>query len=73
MTIRGNKVILDVDLARIYGVPTKRLNEQVRRNPDRFPSDFAFFLTNQQVPKLEVANCDRFYPWRMPKAAHGLR
>ena len=44
-TIRGQKVILDFDLARIYGVPTRRLNEQVRRNAKRFPSDFMFKLT----------------------------
>jgi hypothetical protein len=43
-TIRGQKVILDADLARIYGVPTKRLNEQVKRNLDRFPEDFMFQL-----------------------------
>jgi hypothetical protein len=49
MTIRGQKVILDADLARIYGVPTKRLNEQVRRNADRFPPDFAFVLTREEV------------------------
>jgi phage regulator Rha-like protein len=53
MTIRGQKVILDADLARIYGVPTKRLNEQVRRNPDRFPPDFGFILTNQEVINLK--------------------
>jgi len=52
MTIRGQKVILDADLARIYGVPTKRLNEQVRRNTDRFPPDFAFLLTDQEVTNL---------------------
>jgi hypothetical protein len=46
MTVRGKRVILDADLARIYGVPTKRLNEQVRRNTDRFPPDFAFVLTD---------------------------
>jgi len=49
--VRGQKVILDVDLARIYGVPTKRLNEQVRRNADRFPPGFAFVLTDQEVTK----------------------
>ena len=43
--IRGHKVILDSDLARIYDVPLKRLNEQVKRNNDRFPSDFMFQLT----------------------------
>jgi hypothetical protein len=53
MTVRGKKVILDADLARIYGVPTRRLNEQVRRNTDRFPSDFAFVLTEQEVADLK--------------------
>jgi hypothetical protein len=45
--IRGDKVILDEDLAELYGVEVKRLNEQVRRNLDRFPADFMFQLTNQ--------------------------
>ena len=49
---RGERVILDADLARIYGVPTKRLNEQVRRNGDRFPPDFVFLLTRQEVAYL---------------------
>jgi len=53
VTIRGKRVILDADLARIYGVPTRRLNEQVRRNADRFPSDFAFVLTEQEVTNLK--------------------
>ncbi len=48
-TFRGQKVILDSDLAKIYGVTTKRLNEQVKRNTDRFPADFAFQLTHQEV------------------------
>jgi hypothetical protein len=51
-TIRGQKVMLDADLARIYGVPTKRLNEQVRRNDRRFPADFMFQLTMQEVAAL---------------------
>jgi hypothetical protein len=51
-TIRGQKVILDSTLARIYGVTTKRLNEQIRRNPDRFPSDFVFRITAQEVGGL---------------------
>jgi len=51
-TIRGQKVILDSDLAHIYGVPTKRLNEQVRRNAKRFPSDFLFQLTAREVDSL---------------------
>lgn len=52
ITVRGQRVILDADLASIYGVPTKRLNEQVRRNADRFPTDFAFVLTDQEVTNL---------------------
>jgi hypothetical protein len=45
--VRGEKILLDEDLATLYGVTTKRLNEQVRRNPGRFPSDFVFQLGNQ--------------------------
>jgi ORF6N domain len=51
-TIRGQKVILDFDLAHIYGVPTRRLNEQVRRNARRFPSDFMFKLTAAESESL---------------------
>jgi hypothetical protein len=51
-TIRGKKVILDADLARIYGVPTRRLNEQVKRNSKRFPADFLFQLTDKEVESL---------------------
>lgn len=50
--IRGRKVILDSDLAALYNVPTKRLNEQVRRNPDRFPEDFMFQLTEVEADSL---------------------
>jgi phage regulator Rha-like protein len=50
--IRGQRVILDSDLAVVYGVPTKRLNQAVKRNPDRFPADFAFQLVNQEVANL---------------------
>ncbi len=52
-TIRGQKVILDSDLARIYGVPTKRLNEQVGRNAKRFPHDFLFQLTSTEADNLK--------------------
>ena len=45
-TVRGVKVMLDRDLAELYGVETKRLKEQVRRNIDRFPKDFMFELSN---------------------------
>ena len=52
LTLRGKRVLLDSDLARLYGVPTKRLNEQVRRNADKFPGDFAFQLTREEVTNL---------------------
>ncbi|HET6992393.1 MAG TPA: ORF6N domain-containing protein, partial [Bacteroidia bacterium] len=50
--IRGHKVMIDEDLARIYGVTTKRLNEQVKRNLDRFPKDFMFQLTEKEIISL---------------------
>jgi hypothetical protein len=50
--VRGQKIILDFDLAALYGVPTKRLNEQVRRNLDRFPSDFMFQVTENEMEIL---------------------
>ena len=58
MTIRGKQVMVDRDLAILYGVETKRLNEQVRRNVERFPERFRFQLTKEETDKL-VANCDR--------------
>src|SRR5262249_48982538 len=54
--IRGEKVILDSDLAELYGVTTKRLNEQVRRNRDRFPTDFMFQLTEEEFDRLRSQN-----------------
>src|SRR5256886_15390318 len=51
-TIRGQKVILDNDLAHVFGVPAKRLNEQVKRNADRFPADFMFQLTDAEHDAL---------------------
>jgi len=50
--IRGHKVMIDVDLAELYGVSTKRLNEQVRRNQKRFPPDFMFQLTKAEAENL---------------------
>ncbi|MGD1019773.1 MAG: ORF6N domain-containing protein [Verrucomicrobiia bacterium] len=50
--IRGQKVILDADLARIYGVSTARLNQQVRRNRKKFPPDFVFELTREEFDNL---------------------
>jgi len=50
--VRGQRVMLDSDLAELYGVPVKRLNEQVRRNRRRFPSDFMFQLTREEHEAL---------------------
>lgn len=57
LLIRGKKVIIDSDLAKLYGVQTKRLNEQVKRNIQRFPEDFMFQLTSEELAEV-VANCD---------------
>ena len=56
--IRGQKVLLDFDLAEMYQIPTKRLKEQVRRNIERFPDDFMFQLTSEELQL--VAKCDQF-------------
>jgi hypothetical protein len=53
MLIRGEKVILDSDLAELYGVETRRLNEQVRRNIAKFPEDFMFQLTEEEFADLK--------------------
>ncbi len=57
LQMRDQKVILDADLARLYGVTTKRLNEQVKRNRDRFPEDFMFQLSLEEKAEV-VAICD---------------
>ena len=57
LVIRGYRIMLDRDLADIYGVKTSRLNEQVKRNIDRFPEDFMFQLTDQEKEDV-IANCD---------------
>jgi hypothetical protein len=59
LTIRGHRVIIDADLAEVYGVPTKALNQAVKRNANRFPEDFAFRLTAEEKTEL-VTICDRF-------------
>ncbi len=52
LVIRGQQVMLDRDLAELYGVETKRLNEQVRRNKERFPEEFYFQLTDDEQNSL---------------------
>ncbi len=67
--VRGERVMLDSALAEIYGVPTKRLNEQLRRNRKRFPADFAFQLTAEEFANLrsQIATSGyggrRYRPW----------
>ena len=52
VSIRGLDVILDVDVANLYGVETRRINEAVKNNPDKFPSDYMFVLTSEEVTNL---------------------
>ena len=63
--IRGERVMLDSDLAPIYGVTTKRLNEQLKRNRSRFPEDFAFQLSAEEFMDLksQIATSS----WRIPR------
>src|SRR6266566_8971039 len=70
LTIRGHRVMLDSDLAAIYGVTTKQLNQQMRRNLGRFPADFAFQLTTKEFAALRsqivTSNARggrRYLPW----------
>jgi len=59
--VRGRKVMIDADLAYLYGVATKALNQAVKRNIKRFPPDFMFPLLKREKNEL-VTNCDRFKP-----------
>ena len=56
LLIRGKRVILDYDLARLYGVATKVLNQAVKRNLDRFPEDFMFQLTKAETEEWQRLN-----------------
>jgi Pyruvate/2-oxoacid:ferredoxin oxidoreductase gamma subunit len=56
LVVRGKKVMLDRNLAQLYGVPVKRLNEQVKRNIKRFPEDFMFQLTKKEAEVLRSQN-----------------
>ena len=71
LLIRNRKVMLDRDLAELYNVPTKRLNEQVKRNIKRFPEDFMFQLNSDEKSEV-VANCDHLkdlkYSYQYPYA-----
>jgi ORF6N domain len=62
VVIRGHNVLLDASLAALYGVPTKRLNEQVRRNVRRFPEDFMFRLSANETLSLRSQNATSKFP-----------
>ena len=59
MSIRGNQIMIDRDLAELYGVKNRGLNQAVKRNMERFPERFRFQLTKEEMNEL-VTNCDRF-------------
>ena len=59
LSVKGYSVLLDFDVAELYGVETKRINEAVTRNPDKFPDGYIIILDNNEKSEL-VANCDRF-------------
>jgi len=71
LMVRGRKVMLDCDLAEMYGVATKRLNEQVKRNLKRFPGDFMFQITEKEKSDV-VAKCDHLsalkFSYQLPHA-----
>jgi len=71
LLVRGRKVMLDCDLAELYGVTTKRLNEQVKRNLKRFPGDFMFQMTENEKNEV-VAKCDHLsalrFSYQLPHA-----
>lgn len=77
--MRGQRVMLDSDLARLYGVTTTQLNQQLARNPERFPEDFAYQLTQQEAASLLSQNATskptrggrRTLPWgNVPSPNH---
>jgi ORF6N domain len=67
LLIRGLRVMIDADLAELYGVPTKVLNQAVKRNASRFPSDFMFQLNAQEKTEV-VTNCDHLQKLKFSKA-----
>jgi hypothetical protein len=67
LAIRGQRVVIDADLARLYGVPTRTLNQAVKRNRDRFPADFMFRLTPREKREV-ITNCDHLVQLKFAKA-----
>lgn len=76
LELRGERVMIDSDLGALYGVTTKRFNEQIKRNSERFPVDFMFQLTETEKGEV-VANCDHLaklkYSPHPPRAFVRLR
>ena len=73
LLLRGHKVMLDSDLAALYGVETKRLVEAVKRNLDRFPADFMFQLTKQEFDALRSPTPSPSRAWRCFPACSAAR
>ena len=72
LSIRGQRVLLDADLAALYGVSTRALNQAVKRNRDRFPEDFMFRLTVAEKAEV-ITNCDHLRPLRFsPSLPHAF-
>lgn len=67
LTVRGRKVLIDADLATIYEVQTRTLNQAVRRNLERFPEDFIFQLTAKEKSEV-ITNCDHLARLKFAKA-----
>src|ERR1044071_8967797 len=73
--IRGQKVMIDFDLAELYSVPTKRLNERVTRNKKRFPEDFMFRLTTKEAESLrsQIVTSNLRSQFATSRSGHGGR
>lgn len=67
MILRGHKVMLDKDLAQLYGVETRALNQAVRRNIDRFPDDFMFSLTREEITRISQIVISSDNPFKILK------
>lgn len=67
LTIRGQRVMIDADLAELYGVPTRALNQAVKRNPGRFPQDFMFQLSTEEKAEV-VTSCDHLAKLKYAKS-----
>ena len=71
LSLRGQRVMLDADLASLYGVSTRALNQAVKRNRERFPEDFMFRLTETEKAEV-ITNCDHLYRARGHHGSNGV-